>query len=230
MILTKTLIVRPNSKTLSYYKSLGYECKMYTKLIIPVEHLTKGSHQIIDVKCDFCGEEKKLDYNSYWRNTKHLTDLYSCSEKCGMVKKNKTNLKKYGVENVFENKEIKDKIKQSYINNLGVDHPSKSIEIQKNTKNTNLINHDDENYRNVQQTIQTNLKKYGVKNTFQNKKSYQTKKSKIIEKYKDEGLIDIKNRKYILKCNKKNLGDRTKLPDNGLNSIYEDGLLLGKYK
>lgn len=42
MILTKTVTVRPNSKTLSFYKKLGYECTMYTKLIIPVEHLTKG--------------------------------------------------------------------------------------------------------------------------------------------------------------------------------------------
>ena len=138
MILTKTIQVRPNSKTLSYYKKLGYDCTMYTKIEIPIEHLTKGSHQIIKVKCDFCGKEKELDYNSYWRNTKHLTLPYSCSEKCGLEKRNKTNVEKYGAKNVFENTEIKEKIKQSYIDNLGVDHPSKNIEIQNNTKNTNL--------------------------------------------------------------------------------------------
>jgi hypothetical protein len=42
MILTKTIQIRPNSKTLSYYKNLGYDCTMYTKLIIPVEQLTQG--------------------------------------------------------------------------------------------------------------------------------------------------------------------------------------------
>jgi len=205
MILTKTLIVRPNSKTLKYYKDLGYECSTYTKIEILIEHLTQGSHQIIDVKCDFCGEEKKLDYNSYWRNTKHLTVPYSCSEKCGLNKREVTNLEKYGVKNVFENTEIKEKIKQSHIKNIGVDHPSKNIDIQKNAKNTNLEKYGDKNYRNVKKMIQTNLEKYGVKNSFQSPESFQSKKNKIIEKYKDNGLIDIKDKKYILKCDKDHL-------------------------
>ena len=209
MILTKTIQVRPNSKTLSYYKKLGYDCTMYTKIEIPIEHLTKGSHQIIKVKCDFCGKEKELDYNSYWRNTKHLTLPYSCSEKCGLEKRNKTNVEKYGAKNVFENTEIKEKIKQSYIDNLGVDHPSKNIEIQNNTKNTNLkrygftcslLNKDIK-----EKCEKLFLEKYNVKNPFQNKKSYQTKINNIIEKYKDKGLIDIKNKKYILKCEKDHL-------------------------
>lgn len=209
MILTKTLFVRPNSKTLKFYKDIGYECSMYIKIEIPVEHLTQGSHQIIKVKCDFCGEEKELDYNSYWRNTKHLTEPYSCSEKCGLNKREATNLKKYSVKNVFENKEIKDKIKQSYIDNLGVDHPSKSINIQNDTKNTNLkrygftcalLNKD------IKEKFENSIIiKYGVKNPFQNKKSYQTRINNIIEKYKDKRLIDIKNKKYILKCDKDHL-------------------------
>ena len=209
MILTRTLIIRPNSKTLKYYKELGYECTMYTKIEIPVEHLTRGSHQIIDVKCDFCGEEKKLDYNSYWRNTKHLTLPYSCSEKCGLEKRNKTNLKLYGVKNVFENTKIKEKIKQSCIENLGVDSPSKSVEVQNKIKNTNL-----ERYGFTCSLLNEDIKekceklfleKYDVKNPFQNKKSYQTKKNKIIEKYKDKGLLDIEDKKYILKCDKGHL-------------------------
>ena len=209
MILTKTIQVRPNSKTLSYYKKLGYDCTMYTKIEIPIEHLTKGSHQIIKVKCDFCGKEKELDYNSYWRNTKHLTLPYSCSEKCGLEKRNKTNVEKYGAKNVFENTEIKEKIKQSYIENLGVDSPSKSVEVQNKIKNTNL-----ERYGFTCSLLNEDIKekceklfleKYGVKNPFQNKKSYQTKINNIIEKYRDKGLIDIRNKKYIVKCEKDHL-------------------------
>jgi hypothetical protein len=202
MILTKNIVIKPNSKTLSYYKELGYDCAIHTELNVSVEHLTKGSHQIIDVKCDFCGIEKKLNYNSYWRNTKHLTEPYSCSEKCGLEKRNITNIEKYGVENVFKNNEIKDKIKKSYINNLGVEHPSKSIEIQNKIKNKILEKFGINNYNNKEKRENTCLKKYGVRNPFQNEKSYETKKNKILEKYKKYGLINIKNKKYILVCNK----------------------------
>jgi len=202
MILTKKVIVRPNSKTLKYYKNLGYECSMFTKIEIPVEHLTKGSHQILDVKCDICGKEKKLDYNSYWRNTKHLTSLYSCSEKCGLEKRDATNLEKYGSKNVFQNEKIKDKIKESYIKNLGVDHPSKSVVIKKLIKNTNIKLHNDPNYTNIDKRKNTNLNKYGVSCVFQTKKSYESKKNNIIKLYEKNGLLDIINKKYIVKCDK----------------------------
>jgi hypothetical protein len=202
MILTKTVIIRPNSKTLKYYKNLGYDCVIHSKIEIPVEHLTKGSHQILNVKCDFCGKEKKLDYNSYWRNTDHLTIPYACCEKCGMKKRDTTNLKIYGTKNVFENEKIKEKIKKTYKRNLGVDHPSKSKEIQDKTKSKIIEKFGKSNYNNKAKREETNLEKYGVKNSFQNKKSYDTKKYKIIERYKDRGLIDIKDKRYIIECDK----------------------------
>jgi hypothetical protein len=206
MILTKIIQVRPNSKTLHYYKKLGYDCKMYSVLEIPVEHLTGGSHQILDVKCDVCGKERKLVYNTYWRNTKELTEIYACCEKCGMTKRDKTNLDLYGVKNVFQNEEIKTKIKDSYLINLGVDHPSKNIDIQTNTKNTNL-----ERYgficsmlnENIKRKVENScLEKYGVKNPFQSKKSYSTKKENILKKYKNIGLVDIINDEHKMVCNK----------------------------
>ena len=204
MILTKIVQVRPNSKTLHYYKKLGYDCKMYSVLEIPIKHLTGGSHQILDVKCDVCGKERKLVYNTYWRNTKELTEIYACCEKCGIVKRDKTNLELYGVKNVFQNDDIKTKIKNSYLTNLGVDHPSKSIDIQSNTKNTNLerygftcslLNKDIK-----EKSEKVCLEKYGVKNPWQNKKSHLTKKNKIIEKYKYLGLIDFNNNEYEMSC------------------------------
>ena len=206
MILTETIQIRPNSKTLVYYKNLGYDCELYSKILIPTTHLTQGSHQIINVMCDYCNKGKKISYNTYWRNTKGLTLPYSCSEKCGLDKRDNTNISKYGVKNVFENDDVKKKIKESYLKNLNVDHPSKSPEIQQNTKNTNL-----DRYgftcsilnKEIKEKIQlTCLNKYGVINPFQNDKSQQTKKNKIIDKYKSFGLIDIENGNYILNCDK----------------------------
>lgn len=206
MILTKTIVIKPNSKTLKYYKNLGYECAINSKIEILAKQLTKGSHQIIDVKCDFCGKEKKLDYNSYWRNTKHLNEPYSCCEKCGLEKRNKTNIDKYGVENVFETKEIKEKIKTSYLNNLGVSHPSLLKETHEKIKNTNLKRYGSEcsllNDKIKKKREDNFLLKYGVKNPIQSLKSQETKKNKIIEKYKHNGLKDIKDGKYFIDCDK----------------------------
>jgi len=206
MILTKTILVRPNSKTLSFYKKLGYECTMYTKIDIPVEHLTKGSHQILDVKCDICGKERKLDYNTYWRNTKGLTDDYACCEKCGMNKRDKTNEEKYGVKNVFQNENIKDTIKESYLKNLGVDHPSKSINIQNKRNNTNLEKYGFTcsllNKEVKEKSEKVCLERYGVKNPFQTGKGQLTKKKNQIEKYKELGLINISGGTYDMICDK----------------------------
>ena len=62
----------------------------------------------------------------------------------------KTNLEKYGVSNISQTKEIKEKKKQSWIKKYGVENPTQSKEVQEKTK-------------------QTNLEKYGVENTTQSK-------------------------------------------------------------
>ena len=42
--------------------------------------------------CDICGKEKKLPFSGYYKNTKELSEIYTCSEKCGIIKRNETNL------------------------------------------------------------------------------------------------------------------------------------------
>jgi len=61
-----------------------------------------------------------------------------------------TNLKRYGVENTFQSKSIKEKIKKVNISKHGVENPMQAKEVQDKVK-------------------ETNLKRYGVENTFQSK-------------------------------------------------------------
>lgn len=209
MILTQTIKIKPNSKTIKHYRELGYECSIHSSIDVSVNHLTQGSHEKIKVSCDFCGKEKEIIFNSYWRNTNGLKDEYACSEKCGLKKRDVTNFQKYGVKNVFQNDVIKEKIKESYKKNLQVNHPSMNVEIQNKIKNTNKLKYghtcailNDDIKNKLQQTC---LKKYGVTNSFQTIKSFNTKKKKIIDKYAHLGLIDIIDKKFILKCDKNHI-------------------------
>lgn len=59
MIISKDVSVILNSANMKYFKFLGYEnLKKGSELIVPIEHLTNGSHSVVKVKCDICENEK----------------------------------------------------------------------------------------------------------------------------------------------------------------------------
>ena len=63
MILDKEVEVILNGSNMKHFKSFGYEnLKSGNKLIVPIEHLSKGSHTKINVKCDICYKEKLIIY------------------------------------------------------------------------------------------------------------------------------------------------------------------------
>jgi hypothetical protein len=53
-------------------------------------------------------------------------------------KTKKTNLEKYGVENVFQSEDIKEKIKQTNLEKYGVEHPLQNKDILEKSKETNI--------------------------------------------------------------------------------------------
>lgn len=115
------------------------------------------------ILCKWCGNlfpQKKLE-NSQFKtycslkcaNSDHETRLMKMQETCNQrygVKNpmhvenfrskctessKKSVMEKYGVSNIFQTQETKDKIKKTYLENYGVDHPMKSTEIQEKQKN-----------------------------------------------------------------------------------------------
>lgn len=94
--------------------------------------------------CPICG--KKLNFLDFSKGYRKY-----CSPKCahkdpGYIKSiEDSNIKKYGVKNVFQNKEIQLKYKRTCLNRYGVDNPIKLKQIK-------------------QKCDQTVLLKYGVKN------------------------------------------------------------------
>lgn len=76
-LITKEVEVILNPANISHYESLGYEIPRYrrpnnrmcvkrgTAIKVKVEHLTKGSTALVDVKCDCCKDVLNMEYFVY---------------------------------------------------------------------------------------------------------------------------------------------------------------------
>ena len=115
----------------------------------------------------------------------------NCSKENGKIKIKETNLTKFGVENVMNNNEIKEKQKNTILEKYGVEHNSQS-EIIKNKKRDKSIEKYGVEYvlqsKEIRDKIKaTNIKKYGFENPQQNQdirnKNYETNLKKYERKH-----------------------------------------------
>ena len=105
--------VRIGVKTLKHYRELGYDVKCFDTILVPPEHLTDGSHAMVDVVCDVCKKNMQKEYREYLK--RHTYDI-DCCEECYAKKIKLACLDKYGVENVFQLDEVKQKTRNTLIN------------------------------------------------------------------------------------------------------------------
>ena len=143
-ILTKTVKIKMNTKTVEYYKSLGYKIplkkasknyqKTYNKeyvydfntpIEIKVEHLTKGCKANIEVVCDFCKENTIIvSYQTYHRVVEK-TGNYVCKD-CAKKKQQLTSLQKYGTLYYTCTDEFKEKVSKVIFDKYGCENISQS--------------------------------------------------------------------------------------------------------
>ena len=109
-------------------------------------------------KIPFSVKLKKYDLNS------------TCgSEECKLIKRKLTTKKKFGVENVYQSKVIKEKIKKSNLLKFGCENPQQSKKIKTKTELTNLKRY---GFKNVSsnQVIKNKIKETISKRTKEQKK------------------------------------------------------------
>lgn len=209
MIISKTIIInKPTGKYFKYYKNLGYDVSK-EKIEIDINHLSLGSKYKIEVKCNYCGVVKKIDYNSYNKST-NKRNLPYCCKKCGSIKHKEIFLENNGVENPFQLDSVKEKIKETCLEKYGVDSFTKTDEYIEKSKKTSLENWGVENpsqseeiKEKKKETLKknygvesplkseeiknklkkTNLDKYGVEYIFQNINIRENIKRKNLEKF-----------------------------------------------
>jgi hypothetical protein len=90
ILISKTAIVKWNIKNIEWYIAKGYKfTKIKDKFEVLVEHLTKGSHSLVKVKCD-CEECKTIDtkliiWKDYINCILKNNNKYYCKE-CALLK------------------------------------------------------------------------------------------------------------------------------------------------
>ena len=182
MILTEKVKVRITYQTNKHYNDIGYIVNNGDVLEIHINHLPDGSRLIVDVACDICGEKKSKPYREYLQS-KNNNDLYTCT-KCSSFKnkitkkekyddenfnnRNKckeTNIEKYGVENVFQSEEIKEKSKETCLDKYGKEYYQQTDDMKNKSKETCLKKYDTEYYLQSidkkEKSEETCLEKYG---------------------------------------------------------------------
>lgn len=105
-------------------------------------------------------------------SVKKETILFKKDILCSLCTRKQTNLKKFGVDNPFKNKEA---VKKSYQEKLGVDNPSQSREVKNKKKST--FEKNNSRVKAVEKSKKTKLEKYGNENYNNTEKSRQTKLS-----------------------------------------------------
>ena len=183
MILTREVEVKVNSRTIKYYESLGYEIPMkrasessYKKhkkefvydfdktFLVKVEDLSEGSNEKIEVLCDFCKINKiTVPYYQYNKAIKE-TGIYVCKE-CASKKIKHIIQEKYGVSNVAQLEEFKEKMRATNVERYGVPYYGQTEECREKIKNTVKNKYGTEHYSQTDdykvKFHDTCVKKYG---------------------------------------------------------------------
>lgn len=202
MILTKEIVIKINAKNIEHYKSKGYNCILGKAIRIKTEDLTPGSHEKIEFLCDYCNKNTFFTVWKDYYKRKSPIKKDACCE-CKGKKTAESNLLTFGVENVFQIEEIKNKSKETCLEKYGVESYRKTKECQQKIEETNLI-------------------RYGSKSPMQNELVKQKLKNSFILKY---GVDNPQKDKEIKLKTMKTLYQNNQAPSSKqqiyLNEIYK---------
>lgn len=165
MLLSTHAEVQWNAKNKKHFCDLGYKfTKMRDPFTVKVEDLTDGSSATVIVKCDYCGKEYPIMWQTYMA-IKRRSGIKDCCKDCCEIKskeviekkyggytemhascddkRKRTNIERYGAANVFGSPAVKEAIKETNLKKYGVPYSQQCAEVHN-------------------KTIQTCREKYGV--------------------------------------------------------------------
>ena len=182
LIVPQTVKVRTSGMTCKYYREKGYEFKKCGDYIeVDVFDLPKSSHEMVKIVCDICGKEREMWYRDIVKCNEE-NKLITCGDKiCECKKREDTCTKKYGVRNVAQSQEVKNKTKDTNLERYGCESAMQNKEIQNKREDTNL-------------------ERYGHKCPLQNKEIQNKSKDTCIKKYS----VDHPSKAQEIKDKKKN--------------------------
>lgn len=203
MILSDKVDIKINPSNYKRFKG-----KVGEVITISPFDLSKGSHVKINVKCDDCQKESKVKWNIYVKNYSNGDWL------CRDCKRKKNLNEKYGVDNVFQLKSVKDKSKETLKSKYGVDNISKLDSVKEKRKETSIEKYGVEHYMQLESN-----KIYGQENISNSEEVKESKKLKWENKTSDEKNKILEKRK---ETNLKRYGvEWTLMDEDILNKILK---------
>ena len=175
---------KPEKEDLEYlYLELNWSRDEIAKLIGKSSAQTKkylAAHGFRKTQAQKLELRKRTNLEKY--GVENISQLQSIKDK-----KEQRALEKYGCKNVSQSKAIKDKIKQTNLERYGVENAAQSKEVQAKIKKTNLEKYGVESAvlsKEVQDKIkQTNLERYGHESATKSEKVQNKIKQTNLERY-----------------------------------------------
>lgn len=174
-------------------KSLTSFCPDNTSIQIRIKLILNDTKEY--PKCIICGHPVR-------EHNKDLRLLETCSIKCDYQYRanltKESNLIKYGIESTNKLETVKEKIKNTMVENHGVTSYTLSNDFKCKTKKTKTIKYNNPTYNNPTKVKETKLKRYGSENYTNHEKYIET----CIEKYGVEHVMQSKEifEKQQLNC------------------------------
>lgn len=185
-ILTKEVEVKLWGNNIKHYHNLGYNGKRGDIIIVKVEDLPRNSHIKVDVLCDICMKKSNtIPYYSYINSIENSGN-YSCIE-CLPIKVKQIVNEKYGVDNVAQLEEVKERMRQTNLERYGVEYYNKTEECKEKISNTCKAKYGYDHALQspfIQQKIKNSLiEHYGVDNPMKSEECKLHLQESMLEKY-----------------------------------------------
>lgn len=162
MLVSEKIKIKVRKNLIDYYDNLQYSI-INNEVIVNSNDLHNGSNAVINVICDHCRVKLTMMYKNYYKCIKKYDDeLYYC-QKCKYYRIKQTNMIIYGVDNVMQLDDIKNKMIETQKSLYG------TVGFRDKEKTDNNIIHKYGSLKKYYDSIIINkkiscIKKYGVDN------------------------------------------------------------------
>lgn len=159
--------IKWNVSNKKYYESKGYQFTKYKdEIIVKVEDLSKNSRANIKAICEYCNDVYDTSFSNYNKSISTINKSCCSNTECMKAKREEILLFKYKVKNVSQLDDVRLKVKQTNLINLGVEYSLQSNKVREKRKETMLLRYGVENYTQTEEYLmksrETSLRKYGV--------------------------------------------------------------------
>jgi len=171
MIISKISKVKWWTNNKQWYENLGYTFTKYRdEFEVKVEDLMPCSGAQVELICDYCGEPISVVYVTYLNNRKKTIIQNDCCIKCRPIKSKEVMLLTYGMHSA-QVPEIREKYKQTCLDRYGVENVFQDEDIKLKQNKTMVKKYGAPNLMQID-TFKTEMhdkikEKYGVDNISQ---------------------------------------------------------------